>query len=262
MDPIPRHVTYLLCSVLLVSLAVQTSDIATIRSRELDGSTVFEYPVLARALYRIERAAAPTPIGIALVNAAIGVAAAIRVSLLLVRAGGNASLWMVAPSLILVCVNVDAITALLVMLALRSWGRGKVAAAVVWIGLGAAFKLAPFILLFPLLGACDRRGAVRLLAAAAAAWTAANLPLALADPAAWRFPYEFASQRHDGTGTIWGALGLGVQATNFASALALSHCPPGGTDGGGSVPLPPRPLARCLRGSRPATSYRHDVIIG
>jgi uncharacterized membrane protein len=220
-DLIPRNIAYLLCSVLLVGLAVQTSDIATIRQRELSGDTRFEYPVLARALYLLEREVAGTPTGIALVNAGLGIAAAVGVTWLISRRGGSASLWMASPTLMLVGVNVDAITALSILLALQSWKNGHVAGAGVCIGLGAAFKLAPFVLLFPLLGASDWRGAARLLLAATVCWLAVNVPYALAYPDAWSFPYTFASLRHDGLGTIWAALDLDVRATNIASTLTL-----------------------------------------
>lgn len=222
MDPTPRYLAFLFCSVLLVGLAVQTSDLATIRQNESNGDPRFEYPVLARALYVAERAVAPSRTGIALANAAVGVAAAVGVTVLLRRNGGDARLWMTAPTLILIGVNVDAVTGLLGLLAVVSWKRGKPAVAGLWIGLGAAFKLAPVVLLFPLLGAADRRAAVRLAGTAAVIWLAVNLPYALADPDGWRFPYVTSSLRPAALGTVWAALGLNVRATNLAAAGSLT----------------------------------------
>src|SRR5262245_44764291 len=98
----PRCTTYLVCGVLLAVLAPQTSDIATIWMREPNEAGVFEYPVLARSLYLAERTVAPSRVGIALVNSVVGVVAAAWIIGLLRRDGGRESLWMGAPSLILI----------------------------------------------------------------------------------------------------------------------------------------------------------------
>src|SRR5206468_12728106 len=91
----PRCITYLTCGIILVVLAPQMSDIATIWLRGA-GVGAFEYPALARALYVIESAIAPSRVAIALVNAAVGIAAAVGVIGLLRRSGGRDSLWMAA----------------------------------------------------------------------------------------------------------------------------------------------------------------------
>ena len=149
----PRCITYLACGVILVVLAPQTSDIATIWVRDASGVAVFEYPVLARVLYLAERAVAPSRLGIALVNAAVQIVAAVCIISLLRRNRGRHSLWMAAPTLMLVTLNVEGITALLILLAQVSWRRGRSAASGMWAGMGAAFKLVPVFILPPLIAA-------------------------------------------------------------------------------------------------------------
>jgi uncharacterized membrane protein len=216
----PRCIAYLTCGVILVALAPQTSDIATIWMRQASGDSAFEYPVLARLLYLAERAVAPSRLGIALVNAAVQIVAAVCIIGLLRRNGGRHSLWMAAPSLMLVTLNVEGITALLIVLAEVAWRRGRSAAAGMWAGIGTAFKLVPVLILPPLLAVASRREAARIAAMAAVAWAVTNIPYALWDPAGFRFPYQFAIRRHDGQGTIWAAVGLSSGAVAAVASLA------------------------------------------
>jgi hypothetical protein len=206
---------------ILVVLAPQTSDIATIRVREIRGVPGFEYPALARFLYVAERAIAPSRLGIAVVNAAVGTAAAIGIAGLLRRTGGRSSLWMGCPTLMLVALNVEGITALLIVLAVTSWKQGRSAASGIWVGLGAAFKLVPVFMLPPLVAGSGWRAGARVLLAAAAAWLAVNLPYAWLDPAGFRLPYQFAMHREDGRGTIWAAAGLSGDVAALASLASL-----------------------------------------
>jgi hypothetical protein len=216
----PRCITYLTCGILLIILAPQISDIATIWMRG-PGVAGFEYPALARALYLIERAIADSRLGIALVNAAIGIAAAVTVIGVLRRNGGRDSLWMAAPTLMLVTQNVEGITALLILLAIVSWRRGRMAAAGLWTGIGVAFKLVPIFVLPPLIAASGWRARIRIFAAAAVAWLAINVPYASMHPASFRFPYQFALERQDGGGSIWAAIGLTGGGAALASSAAL-----------------------------------------
>jgi hypothetical protein len=216
----PRYVTYLTCGIILVALAPQISDIATIWMRGR-GVAAFEYPALARALYLMERAIADSRVGIALVNAAVGVAAATVIVGLLRNGGGRDSLWMAAPTLMLVTQNVEGITALLILLAVISWRQGRMVAAGLWVGIGAAFKLVPVFLLPPLIAASGWRGGVRVLMAAAVAWLAINVPYALLDPTGFRFPYQFALERPDLRGNLWAAIGVSGEVAAVASLVAL-----------------------------------------
>src|SRR5436190_21196193 len=113
----PRYVTYLTCGIILIVRAPQISDIALIWIRGR-GVAVFEYPALARVLYLMERAIADSRLGIALVNAAVGVAAATIILGLLRNSDARDSLCMAAPTLMLVTQNVEDITALFILLAM------------------------------------------------------------------------------------------------------------------------------------------------
>jgi uncharacterized membrane protein len=216
----PRCIAYLTCGVILVALAPQTSDIATIWMRQASGDSAFEYPVLARLLYLAERAVAPSRLGIALINAAVQIVATVCIIGLLRRNGGRHSLWMASPTLMLVTLNVEGITAFFIVLAETSWRRGRSAAAGMWAGLGAAFKIVPIFILPPLLAASSRRQAARVLAMAAVAWAVINVPYAFWDPAGFRFPYQFAVLRQDGQGTIWATVGLSSGAAAAMASLA------------------------------------------
>jgi hypothetical protein len=216
----PRFITYLACGVIMVALAPQISDLATIWLRG-PGVGAFEYPVLARGLYSTERAIANSRSGIALVNAAVGVAAAVAIMGLLRRSGGREALWMGAPTLMLVTQNVEGITALLILLVEVSWRRRKPAAAGLWTGIGAAFKLVPVVLLAPLIAAASWSAGVRVVVAAAVAWLVINIPYALLDPAGFRFAYQFALARQDGGGSIWAAMGLRGETAAAASVATL-----------------------------------------
>jgi hypothetical protein len=128
---------------------------------------------------------------------------------------------MGCPTLMLVALNVEGITALLIVLAVTSWKEGRSAASGIWVGLGAAFKLAPVFMLPPLAVGAGWRAGARVLLAAAAAWLAVNIPYAWLDPAGFRLPYQFAIERQDGRGTIWAAAGLSSNTAALASLAAL-----------------------------------------
>lgn len=217
-----RQVAVLACSALLVIVAVQTSDVATVRLRELSHLRGFEYPVLARLLYIGERLIWSSRRGIAIVNAAVAILAAAVLARVLRKAGAvQLEAWIAAPTLILVAVNVDGVTALTIGMAAWFWRRGRLELAGLVCGLGAALKLAPGLLLVPLVASEGWRRGGRALATALGAWVAVNLSYALTRPHEWWFPYRFAAQRTDHEGTIWAALPLDHHAVNLASALAI-----------------------------------------
>ena len=86
--------------------------------------------------------------------------------------------------------NFDTIAAALTATGLLAWARRKPALAGVLLGLGAAAKLYPVLLLGALLVLCLRAGKLRAWAVTAAAavgtWLAVNLPFALLVPAGWQ----------------------------------------------------------------------------
>ena len=75
------------------------------------------------------------------------------------------------------------------------------------IGVGAAVKLFPAVVLPPLIALRfargDRRGALRLTVGAVGGFTALNLPFLIARPSGWWWPYAFQSRRQATWGSAW-----------------------------------------------------------
>lgn len=85
--------------------------------------------------------------------------------------------------------NFDTLAVAAATLGTLAWARRRPVLAGVILGVGAAAKLYPLFLLYPLLLLCLRAGRLRAWAQATAAgvltWSALNLPVALAAPAGW-----------------------------------------------------------------------------
>jgi uncharacterized membrane protein len=138
-----------------------------------------------------------------------------------------------APSLALAgTINWDLAAVTCCVLALLAWGRDRPALAGALIGLGTAIKLYPVLLLGAVfaLGLRQRRMSpgLRAVGAAALAWTAVNLPIALRYPAGWLEFWRFNADRHADYGSIWQAfdlLGLRIGAVDtLATGLFLGLC--------------------------------------
>lgn len=108
-------------------------------------------------------------------------------------------------------VNWDLLAAALVALAVLAWTRERPIAAGALIGLGAAAKLYPVLLLGPMLLAALRapdrsaalREVVRAGAAAVLVWGVVNLPVAWQAPAGWRTFFTFNAERGADFGAVW-----------------------------------------------------------
>jgi uncharacterized membrane protein len=129
-------------------------------------------------------------------------------------------------------INWDLLPVALTATALLAWTRGHPATAGILLGLGAAAKLYPALLLGALLlvvwRADSRRAALRRWAvcavAAVASWLAINVPVALWAPQGWSFFWSFNADRGADFGSPWYALGLlgaGIPAgwLNLVAAL-------------------------------------------
>jgi uncharacterized membrane protein len=85
--------------------------------------------------------------------------------------------------------NFDALATALATAGLLAWARRRPVLAGVLLGLGAATKFYPLLLLGPILLLCLRAGQLRAglqaTAAAAVAWAVVNLPFAVLFPAGW-----------------------------------------------------------------------------
>jgi uncharacterized membrane protein len=163
-----------------------------------------------------------------------------------VRTSGNPRdglLVAAAPTLALAgTINWDLLAVAATALALLAWGRqravvgggsGRMPWLVgVFIGLGAAAKLYPALLLGPIVLLALRqrqwRPAAKTVGAAAGAWLAVNLPVMIAYPDGWQLFYRFNKERGAEFGSPWHALellGHPVDSLNsVATGLFLAAC--------------------------------------
>jgi uncharacterized membrane protein len=104
-------------------------------------------------------------------------------------------------------INWDLFAVALTALGMVAWARRRPACAGMWLGLAVSAKLYPLVLLVPLACLCLRTRQTaafgRTLGAAATAWAAVNVPIALLAPAAWQEFYTFNAQRGADFGSIW-----------------------------------------------------------
>src|ERR1035437_763792 len=120
----------------------------------------------------------------------------------------TALLVALSPAVILAAfINWDLIAMSLATLGLAAWAARRGVLAGILIGLAVATKFYPVFLLGPLFLLCLR--ARRLPAfwvaasAAAGAWLAVNLPVAIAAPGGWSTFYRFNASRGADWGSIW-----------------------------------------------------------
>ncbi len=123
----------------------------------------------------------------------------------------DAVMVAVAPGLAIGAgINWDLLAVALTTLALLAWQRRSPVVAGALIGLAAAAKFYPLLILGPLVLLClragtpaGRRAAGGVVGSAAATWAAVNLPVALAAPEAWARFYRFSSERGADWGSLW-----------------------------------------------------------
>lgn len=190
---------------------------------------VIEYPVAAGLMLYAAALVAPSALGILLVTAVAASAICVRITLSLERRfGRRAWRWALATPLALFAFqnwDVFAIAAMLVGLA--AFERHRDTASGAALGLGAAIKLFPAVLLPPLVAMRwvqgDRRGARRLAASGAAVFAAVNLPVMIASPHGWSWTYVFQSHRHATWGTLyyWVYRFLGIHSVSLANTASF-----------------------------------------
>jgi uncharacterized membrane protein len=120
----------------------------------------------------------------------------------------TALLVALSPAVILAAfINWDLIAMSLATLGLAAWAARRGVLAGILIGLAVATKFYPVFLLGPLFLLCLRAGRLRAFwvtaSAAAAAWLAVNLPVAIAAPGGWSTFYRFNASRGADWGSIW-----------------------------------------------------------
>lgn len=109
-------------------------------------------------------------------------------------------------------VNWDLLAVALTAAALLAWSRRQPGVAGIWLGLAAAAKFYPILLVGPIALLCLRRGRLRalglLLAGTAASWLVVNVPVMLANYDGWARFYTFSRERGMDFGSPWYALSL------------------------------------------------------
>jgi uncharacterized membrane protein len=185
-----------------------------------------EYPVLtglvADLTARLTRWLAPDPLAPAALRGYVAVNALLLLGCALLVAWATAAthgrtrdglLVAAAPTLALAgLINWDLLAVAATALALLAWSRDRPTLAGALIGLGAAAKLYPALLLGPIVVLAVRSrqaaAAVRAVAGAAVAWLVVNLPLLLSYPDGWARFWRFNADRGADFGSVWYALRL------------------------------------------------------
>jgi uncharacterized membrane protein len=169
-----------------------------------------EYPVLSMWTMRVAAWVSGSDVsGFFTANVVILTIAAFAVALgLYLMVGGRALYFALAPTLLVYAfINWDLTAVAFATAATLLYVRRRDVGAGVLLGLGAAAKFYPMLLLIPFvagrLRAREPDRATHLAWAAAGAWVAVNLPFALAAPTGWWEFFRFNSQRAADWDSLW-----------------------------------------------------------
>lgn len=166
-----------------------------------------EYPVLIGYVVYVTSWIGRSAVAFFAVNMVVSAGLAVAASVILARdAGRRAWRWAAAPALLLYAFhNWDLWAIVPLLVGMDSFRGHRDGAAGGWLAFGAWAKLFPGLLIPPLvvsrLAARDVRGAVRIVGGAAVVTAVLNLPILVASPSGWWFPFRFQSRRH----ATWGA---------------------------------------------------------
>jgi uncharacterized membrane protein len=168
-----------------------------------------EYPVIS--MYVMRATATLSGEGYASffwLNALLLLACALLIAWLIDRLGGNAWMFAAAPSLVIYgTMNWDLIAVAFATAGTFAFLRRRDGWAGVLLGLGAAAKFYPALLVVPFaadrLHDGDRRGAARIAGAAAGAWLVLNLPFAVAARTGWWEFFHYNSSRPPEYDSLW-----------------------------------------------------------
>lgn len=132
----------------------------------------------------------------------------------------DAAMVAIAPGIVLAgLINWDIWAVGLLAVGMYFLARERLILAGIFIGLGTATKLYPLLIFGAILLLALRSGRIRPLlvtaGAAAASWLAVNLPVAVANPAGWRYFYEFTEERPAGYSSPWFAYNLVAGRVNW-----------------------------------------------
>jgi uncharacterized membrane protein len=199
---------------------------------------MLEYPVVSGALLYLASVVAPSPKGVLVVTALAASVAAVAVTVLLARRDGTRTWrWALASPLMLFAFqNWDTFAIAALVGGLIAYERRRPGTAGVLLGVGAAIKLFPGVVVPVLVAAAlarrDRRSAWRLLGGFVATASAVNVPVLLAAGHGWWWTVHFQGARAATWGTVWlwgyRALGLpthgpaAAHLANVVSAVTLA----------------------------------------
>jgi uncharacterized membrane protein len=168
-----------------------------------------EYPVLAGVLLYLAALIWSSPLGVLLVTALAASTVCVAITVALERRfGARAWRWALgAPVLLYAFQNWDVFAIGALLAGLLAYERQRDTEAGIAFGLGAAIKLFPAVVVPPLVALRwargDRSGARRLALSTAATLAIVNLPVLLANPSGWWWPFAFQSRRNATWGTAW-----------------------------------------------------------
>jgi uncharacterized membrane protein len=168
-----------------------------------------EYPVLSMYAMRLAAWASNTLPGFFWANAVILSFAAVVVAVCLyLMVGARALMFALAPTLLVYgFMNWDLLTVALATAATLAYVNRRDVWSGVLLGLGAAAKIYPALLVVPfVLGRFREREpdrGIHLAWAAAGAWLAVNLPFALAAPSGWFEFFRFNAERPADWDSLW-----------------------------------------------------------
>jgi uncharacterized membrane protein len=153
--------------------------------------------------------------------AAVTVVTVLATARMTSRRPWDAAMVALAPGIVLAgTINWDLWAVALLAVGMYFFSRQRLVPAGVLIGLGAATKLYPLLVLGAILLLAVRTGRFRPLAvtagAAAATWVAVNLPFAAANPAGWSYFFRFTADRDAGYGSPWFAYNLVANRLRWA----------------------------------------------
>ena len=125
--------------------------------------------------------------------------------------------------------NVDTLAVAAATLGMLAWARRRPVLAGVVLGIGAAAKLYPLFLLFPLLLLCLRAGRMRAWGQATAAgvlsWALLNLPVAIAAPTGWWEFFRLNSERGADPDSLYNVVAGLTGWSGFDGVLAPGEPP-------------------------------------
>lgn len=194
-------------------------------------ATSFEYPVLTGYLAGLTARLVDTPAAYYLLNSVILLACTLVTVWAVIRLASVGAALVVALSPVLVVtstINWDMVPVMFTCLALLAWARERPESAGLAIGLGAATKFYPALLLFALLLSRQWLPFARAAGVAAVAWLVANLPVMVFFPHGWLEFFRLNRSRPADFGSVYYALellGVGpVTPLNAVATLLLVVC--------------------------------------